>query len=143
MANTSTNRAFLELMQGEINLDSGGDTIKIALLGSGYTPDPDDGAWADVSGEEIAAGGGYSAGGWTLAGQSLTQDDVNDVVYLDGNDIEELNSTITASYAVVYDDTHANDVVLAIIDFGGEKITVNATFTIQFSSNGVFRLAHP
>lgn len=47
-----------------------GATVKLALLGSGYTPS--DGTsghdeWADVSANEIANGNGYTTGGATLA----------------------------------------------------------------------------
>lgn len=47
-----------------------GATVKIALVGSAYTPDTavaGHDEWADVSANEIAAGNGYTAGGATLA----------------------------------------------------------------------------
>lgn len=53
-----------------INLSS--DTIKIALLGSGYTPNlTSDTHWSDISSHEIT-GTGYTAGGVTLGSQSAT-----------------------------------------------------------------------
>lgn len=54
-----------------INIDDLlGATVKLALVGSAYTPDAGTSGhdtWADVSANEIAAGAGYTAGGATLA----------------------------------------------------------------------------
>lgn len=51
-------------------------TVKIALVSSSYTPDTDsstgDYLWSDVSGYEITAGNGYSAGGVALSSLTLT-----------------------------------------------------------------------
>lgn len=60
----------------EANLDDmslqalAGATLKLALVGSGYTPDDSTGGddlWADASANEIANGNGYATGGATLA----------------------------------------------------------------------------
>lgn len=45
-------------------------TVKLALVGSGYTPNASEtghGVWADVSANEIANGNGYTTGGNTLS----------------------------------------------------------------------------
>lgn len=55
---------------------SAANTFKMALVGAGWTPDNSDTGnevWGDVSANEIAAGGGYTAGGVTLANAALTQ----------------------------------------------------------------------
>jgi hypothetical protein len=49
-------------------------TIKLALVGSGYTPNQDThDEWADVSASEIANGNGYTTGGYTLLSPVLTE----------------------------------------------------------------------
>ncbi len=49
-------------------------TVKIALVGSGYTPNQDThDEWADASASEIAGGTGYTAGGYTLLSPVLTE----------------------------------------------------------------------
>ena len=50
------------------------NTIKVALVGSGWTPNQDtNDEWADVSANEIAGGTGYTTGGYTLASPVLTE----------------------------------------------------------------------
>lgn len=57
-------------------LDLAGATLKLALVGSGYTPDIDSSTghtqWSDASGDEIASGFGYSTGGVTLSSPTIT-----------------------------------------------------------------------
>jgi len=49
-------------------------TIKMALVGSGWTPNQDThDEWADVSANEIAAANGYTAGGYTILSPLLTE----------------------------------------------------------------------
>lgn len=52
------------------------NTFKLALCTSALTPNDGDAGnevWGDVSGNEIAAGNGYTAGGIALTGVTLTQ----------------------------------------------------------------------
>jgi hypothetical protein len=49
-------------------------TVKVALVGSGWTPNQDThDEWADVSANEIANGNGYTTGGYTLLSPVLTE----------------------------------------------------------------------
>lgn len=62
--------AFLQMAEKNVSLT--GDTLKMALLGSGYTPDlATDTHWADIDSHEIT-GTGYTAGGVTLSDVSST-----------------------------------------------------------------------
>ena len=52
-----------------------GATVKIALVGSGYTPDASvtgNSIWSDVSANEIANGNGYTTGGSALTSLAST-----------------------------------------------------------------------
>lgn len=54
-----------QALQGKINWPT--DTLKLALMGSGYTPNlGTDTHWSDISSNEIS-GSGYSAGGQALS----------------------------------------------------------------------------
>lgn len=54
------------------NINWGADSIKMALLGSGYTPNLSTQVhWADISSNEIS-GTGYTAGGQALTSKTLT-----------------------------------------------------------------------
>ncbi len=63
-------QALKQAWQGAIALTT--DTLKMALLGSGYTPNlTADNHWSDISSHEIT-GTGYTAGGVTLTSVTLT-----------------------------------------------------------------------
>lgn len=120
-----------------------GDTCKIALMESGFTFDKDaDAEWADVSGEELANGNGYTTGGATLANLVLAEDDTNDRAQASWD-----NATWTANGgsigptpgAIIYNDSDADDPIVGYIDFGGEKTQADGgTATI---SNIKFRVS--
>jgi len=124
-------------MKGTLDLDT--DTIKCALLDNGYTPDADDDVFSDVSGDELAATGGYTAGGATMAGLTIAQDDTGDKATWDANDVAWTSATFTARYAVIYDTTHANTII-AIIDFGADMSVSAGTFTITWNATGIVGL---
>ena len=129
-----------ELLKGTLDLD--GDTFKCALVDSGYTPDRDlHDQWTDISGDE-ASGTGYTAGGATLGSLAVAKDTANDQIEWDAADVTWSSSTITARYAVVYDDTHANDVPLILVDFGEDKSSSSGDFTIQWDAEGMGKASY-
>ena len=131
------------VMEGEFNLASGGDTIKVILV-SGHSPDIDvHDEYADVSGDEYGTGDGYTAGGATLAGQDVTQDDANDRGVFDGTDLTWSSlgalSPATPSHAIMYDDTHASDLLIAYWELG-TTATNGCNYTLQWGTNGIILL---
>lgn len=128
--------SFIErLHKGEHDLVN--DTIKIALLKNTHTPDQNDDIFTDVSGDENPAGSGYTAGGETLANVSVTESGA--VIIIDADD--PLWTSLTATnlrYAVIYNDTHASDALIYLLDFGSDKNPTAENFTIQFDSGGIF-----
>ena len=125
----------------EIDWDS--DTIKVALLSSSYTPNQDTHDYFDdVSSFEVT-GTGYTTGGITLASKTSTYDGTNNVIVLDAADVTWSSSTITARYAVVYDDSGASAAAKALIgyvDFGSDQSSTNGNFTITWDSTGIVRI---
>lgn len=90
------NKYKKEALNGTINLVS--DTIKVALFGSGYTPNIDTNIfWSDVSANEITADN-YTAGGKTITTPTVTQDDTDNEGVYDADDVVWTNAvgTITA-----------------------------------------------
>ena len=121
MSSQLANNFRLLLANGSINF--GSDTFKIILMAEGFTFNPDShDLYSDVSASELSAGVGYTTGGNTLAGVTLTQNDTADRVYVTWS-----NTSWTASGgdigpvcgAIILDDTVANDPVVGFIDFGG------------------------
>lgn len=129
-------RAF----NGEIDYDT--HDIRVALLGSGYTPNQDtQQVWLDVAASEVT-GTGYTAGGASLSNKTVTYDPTNNVTVLDADDVTWASSTITARYAVIYDNAGADagsKVLMGYVDFGMNQASTNGNFTLTWDAGGIFR----
>jgi septal ring-binding cell division protein DamX len=126
-------------MNGSLNLS--GDTIKVMLVTSGYTPNVDTHDYRDDVTNEVS-GTGYTAGGATLANKTVTQDNTNDRAAFD-DDATWASSTITARGAVVYKargGAASADELLCYFDFGSDQISSSGNFTLQWSSSGIVLL---
>ena len=122
MANQASNKIKYQLAIGAI--DFSGDTFKIILMESGYVYNKDTHEdYTDVSGSELGGGNGYTAGGATLAGVTVTEDDTDDRCEITWNNVTwtAAGGPIgPASGAIIYDSTHADDVIVGYLDFGGD-----------------------
>lgn len=128
---------------GAPNIDWLSDTIKVMLCTSSYTPDQDAHVFKSSITNEVAATGGYTAGGATLANKTLGYTSGTNVIKFDADDVVWAASTITARYAVIYDDTPATDVtkpLIGYIDFGADASTSNGAFTITWDAAGIFKI---
>jgi len=115
------------------------DTYKVKLYASA-TFSAADTTLAGITGTEATTGTGYTAGGATLASVSVTTVTTNDAKF-DAADVtwSASGGSITASYAVIYNDTDANDPPLAFIDFDGSQSAGDGTdFKIVWNANGIF-----
>lgn len=124
--------------------------FKVALLTEDYTPDVDDATWGDVSAFEIAAGGGYAAGGIDLEASSTgftadSQDDSADTAQVTLKDLvfTAVGDTIPVSgggarYAVVYDfnATPANGELGYLFDLTDPKFSDVSITLSGFKSRG-------
>lgn len=141
MPNAVYNALKTGLVNGDINL--GADTLKVILVSSAYVPNIDTHEdYADIT-NEIATGGGYTAGGQALSGVAILTDLPNDRAALDANDVTWSASTITAARgAVIYKDTGtpATSKLITYIDFGTDKSSSGGDFTIAWDSTGILRL---
>jgi len=121
------------------------DTINVALMGAGYTPNVDnDIHWSDISGNEIAAGGGYTAGGVALATKSVVYDSTAHAARLKAATSQWLSSTISYRYAVVYKSTGtpSTSLLLGYFDPGGTEQDTNGTLQIIWdATNGILAFA--
>jgi hypothetical protein len=116
-----------------------GDTYKVKLL-SAATFDASHTTLAATGGTEATAGTGYTSGGQALANVAVTTVTTNDAKF-DADDVTWTASggSITASYAIIYNDTDADDPPIAFIDFDGSQSAGDGTdFKIVWSASGVF-----
>lgn len=114
-----------------------GDTIKVSLHTSSYTPSQTTHCYySDLTNE--VTGTGYTAGGATLGSTTATKSSLT--VSLDAADTSWTTSTITARYAVIRKDTgsSATSPVLGYVDFGADQSSTAGTFTITWDSTGIF-----
>jgi hypothetical protein len=88
---------------------------------------------AGMGGYEVATGGGYTQGGWTLSGYTPAL--TGNVASVDFADVIQASATIEAIGAVLYNSTSGK--VIAIFDFGGNVKSTNDTFTINIPGSGV------
>jgi len=116
------------------------DTFKIALYTSSANLDASTTTYSTTN--EVATGGGYSAGGNTLT--TIAPTSSGTTAFLDFNDTTWSTSTITANGALIYNSSQSNRAV-AVLAFGSDKSSSGGNFTIQFptadASNAIIRIA--
>ena len=149
---TLYNKFLQYIMDGTIDLDA--NTIKIALVTSGYTPSPAHDVLADVlaspSPEVVAVASpanGYTQGGATIGGKVVDFTDSPIQGKFDADNTEWTALTATFRYGIVYASGTLNGVVDPLIGY----ITFDTTpadievsgvdYVIQWSASGIFTLA--
>lgn len=141
MASKLYGQFLSQALNKEIDWDT--DTIKVALLTNSYTPDQDaHNYWDDVSTYQVT-GTGYTAGGIALTNKTNTYTGASNVIVLDADDVTWSTSTITARYAVIYNDspaTNATKNLIGYVDFGSDQSSSNGNFTITWDSTGIVRI---
>jgi len=125
------------------NIDPGNDTFKFMLLDSTHTIDIDADVYIDdVSANEVANSGSYSAGGLAVTITGST-DDTGDTGKMDAADLSATTATITARYGILYKDTGTpgTSPILAEYDFVSDKTSTAGTFAITINGSGLITLA--
>ncbi len=115
-----------------------GDTYKVKLL-TAATFNATHTTLAATGGTEVANGNGYTTGGATLANVAVTIVNTNEAKF-DADDATWAASggAITASFAILYNDTDADDPPVAFIDFDGAETAGTGTdFKIIWNANGI------
>ena len=128
-----------KIQDGSLDLDT--QTIKVALVTSGYTPDQDTHEdFADITNE--VSGTGYTAGGAALANKSVTKDNTDNEGVFDADDVTWSSSTITARGAIIYYDSGVAGTswLIAYVDFGTDKSSNNGDFTISWNAEGILNI---
>jgi len=130
-----------ELMQGVHNFTaSTGDTFKLALYTNSASFTAATTAYTVTN--EVGDSGTYAAGGGALT--NVTPTTSGTTAFTDFDDLSFTSATITARGALIYNSSESNKAV-AVLDFGGDKISTAGTFTIQFpaatSSDAIIRIS--
>lgn len=128
--------AFKAAFNKEIDFNS--DTVKVALVSSGYTFNQDTHDYFDDVTNEVS-GTGYTAGGTVISPCTVAYDGPTNTLTLDGVDVSWPTSTITARGAVIYvsTGTASTSPLLVFIDFGSDQSTLGTTFAISWNASGI------
>lgn len=139
MASGIYNQFKAEIMKGTFDLVN--DTVKVMLMDNVHAFTAENDNKADVDANEIS-GTGYTAGGATLSGKSVSIDDTDDEGVFDATDVQWTSASFSAYHAVIWDDTPASplDPLICSIDFGGIQTVTSGTFTIQFDTEGIVNI---
>jgi hypothetical protein len=116
-----------QILLGEHDMDT--DVLKIALYTSLATLSA---ATTVYSTSDEVVGTGYTAGGNTLAGATVSLSGTT--AFVDFSDTSWTTATITARGALIYNSSKSNKAV-AVLDFGSDKTSTAGTFTVQFPAN--------
>ncbi|MFM9261474.1 hypothetical protein ACKAMS_22815 [Rhodococcus sp. 5A-K4] len=128
------------LLNKEVDIDS--DTLKVMLCNSTYTPNQDTHQYKSSVTNEIT-GTGYTAGGATLTGVTLTYNASTNTIVLDADDVSWNGATFTARHAVIYDSTPGSDAtrpLIAVITFDTDIPATSAPFQLLWDAAGIASL---
>lgn len=129
----------VQLLNGAQNFSA--DTFKIALYTSAATLS--NATTAYTTSNEVATGGGYTAGGNTLTVSQLPTSTGN-VAFISFANSSWSNATITAAGALIYNNSKGNAAVAAL-SFGGDKTSTSGTFSVIFptpdATSAIIRIA--
>lgn len=130
-------KAFQSAFNKEIDFDT--DTVKHMLVTSSYTPNQDTHRYhSDISGE--AVGTGYTAGGVTATGKSVSYDAGTNTFTLDCDDPTWATTTLSnVRYLVTYVDTgtSSTSALVCYMNFGVDQTTTATPFVVTLSSSGL------
>ena len=135
--------AKLNIGDGTTDLNS--HTFKIALFTSSSNANTLTNSTLASLTNQVANANGYTTGGNTLSSVTWTQS--SGTATFDAADTTWTASggSITARFAVIYDDTSASDSLVAVclLDTTPADVTVTDgnTLTIQFNASGIFTLS--
>ena len=130
MANVVPFSFAQELLKGTHNFTA--NTIKLALYTAGSgAPYSTSSTVYDAAVANEVSGAGYTTGGNTLSSPVVANQ--TNVATLTFAQTQFTSATFGAAYAVIYNSTESNKLVV-VLDFGGTKSCSNGTFTITFPS---------
>lgn len=138
MATFNKFNSFVEAVAEKVH-NLGSDTLKVVLTNS--APSATNTVLANIT--QIANGNGYTTGGSTAAQSSSAQSSGTYKLVLDPVVFTATGSMGPFRYAVLYNDTAANDELIGWHDYGSAVTLANAgeTFTVDYDgSAGVLTL---
>lgn len=125
---------------GDGPMDLLSDTIKLTLHTSTYTPNQATNEVKADATNELSTGGGYTAGGATLASKTYATSSLT--TSFDAADVTYTGFTGTFRYAVIWDDTPTTpaDPLIMYVDTGGDQTLSATDLSFVWNSSGLFQI---
>lgn len=145
MASTITLVNSLRKYLGDGSIDWDADTIKVAMLSSGYTLNAAHAVFADVASREVEAGGGYTAGGVALTNKAVTL--AGAVAKYTADPATWTGLTKTYRFLAVYAEKTVNAITnpliaIILVDNTPADIAISAAdYSVQWNANGLFTMS--
>ena len=128
------NSFMRDAVTGAVDCDT--DTFKMMLVTSTYTASKSHAKRSDIT-NEVAAGGGYTAGGNACALTVAATDNVNNDVEISFSVTSWTSATITARAGVIYKSRGGlatADELVGYVDFLSNITSTNGTFAVTVST---------
>ena len=139
---TVPHSTYLRVGQGEV--DFANDSFKVALMTSSWSPptdDEDNPYWTNTN-EITDSAGDYTPGGEVLDNTAWVSNDTSNAAEFSADPETLTGSTIADyQYAVIYDDTHVNDLIVSITDFGSAQSITDTDLTLTMPTV-IFSITH-
>lgn len=125
-------KALAKFSSGTIDLDT--HSFKVVLCTSAqamtaaFIGASTDCRYSDLT-AQLTTAGGYTSGGQTLVGNSLSASGSNVDWILSSNPSWTLSSSLVFKYAIIYDDTNANKDLVCFVDADTSGGSVTATLS--------------
>lgn len=132
---------WMHTQQAGIDLD--GATWKLGLAAAAYTPNRDTHDFYNDITNELPTQDGYTAGGVTLGGFTITYDSASDQTRYDfGDPTWTFSAAVTWRYGFAYIDTagaSSTDPLMILLDWGTSQ-TVSGIYTVTLDATGIFAI---
>jgi hypothetical protein len=129
------NSFMRDIATGQVDCDT--DIFKMMLVTSSYVASKSHDRRDDIT-NEVAAGGGYTAGGNVISLTVGTTDNVGNKVDINFSVPSWTSATITARAGVIYKSTNtavpSADQLVGYVDFGSNITSTNGTFAVTVST---------
>ena len=118
-----------------------GSTVKVMLTTATYVPNQDTHRYKSSVTNEVT-GTGYTAGGNTLTGKTVTYDAASNTITWDCADPSWTTATVTFRYLVFYVDTGtaATSPLISYVDLGADVVVTAANYTYVVATGGIVQL---
>ncbi len=120
-------------------IDLQGDVFGFMLVNSGNTVDADAHRYRSDETGEVATGSGYTYGGATISGNTVTYDAASNETRWDWNDPSFPTSSFTCTGARIFrrnGGTSSADELVAWVEFGGANTVSSGTFSYVVPATG-------